>query len=88
MRLIDGEPFIYIRIVARDYEFRIIEEVVYDSAVGPGAVFVEEGERGIPVEECDCGVYAVGVHLGDDVVVVLYSFFVHRAVAEGEEAWP
>ena len=31
---------------------------------------------------------AIGVHLGDDVVVVLYRLLVDRSVAEGEETRP
>jgi hypothetical protein len=32
--------------------------------------------------------YAVGVHLGDNIVVMLYGLLVNRSMAEGEEAWP
>ena len=49
--LVNGEPFVYVGIVAGDDEFGIVKEVVNDAAVGPGAVLSEESERCIPVEE-------------------------------------
>lgn len=38
-------------VVPCDDELGVVEEVVDDAAVGPCAVFGEECERGVPVEE-------------------------------------
>ena len=51
LRLVDGEPFVDVGVVARDDKFGIVEEVVHDAAVGPGAIFGEEGEGCVPVEK-------------------------------------
>ena len=51
LRLVDGKPFVDVGVVAGDDKFGVIEEVVHDAAVGPGAVFGEEGERCVPMEE-------------------------------------
>ena len=43
--------FVDIGVVARDYKFSVVEEVVDDTSVGPRAVFSEQSERCVPVEE-------------------------------------
>lgn len=49
--LVDGEPFVYVSIIARDDEFGIVEEVINYAAVGPSTVLGEQSERCVPMEE-------------------------------------
>ena len=51
LRLVDGKPFVNVGVVAGDDKFGVIEEVVHNAAVGPSAIFGEEGEGRVPVEE-------------------------------------
>jgi hypothetical protein len=49
--LIDGEPFVDVGVIACDDEFGVRKEVIDNAAVGPGAIFSEESEGSVPVEE-------------------------------------
>jgi hypothetical protein len=49
--LVDGEPLIYVLVVARDDELGVIEEMVDDTSISPGAILVKQSERCVPMEE-------------------------------------
>jgi hypothetical protein len=44
---VDRKPFVDVGVVTRDDEFGVLEKVLDDAAVGPGAVLVEQGEWGV-----------------------------------------
>ena len=66
----------------------LTEEVIDNPTVGPSTVFIEYGEWGIPMEQCNSGVNAIFMHSSNHVIVVRNGFFVDWTVAEREESRP
>lgn len=48
-----GTYFVHVLVVPRDDEFGVVEEMIDDASVGPGAVLGKEGKRCVPVEELE-----------------------------------
>lgn len=88
MRFVDSEPLVYVRVVTRNNELGILEEVVDNAAIRPRSILIEQRKWCIPMEQGNCSMQTVFMHRGDHVVVVLDGVFVDRTMTEGEEAWP
>jgi hypothetical protein len=82
------KPFIHQVIIPLDNEGRIIEEVINDLTVGPSTIFIEQRKRSIPMKQHRSYLEVLLDKLGDDIVVVLHTFFVDRTFAKGTDTRP
>jgi hypothetical protein len=82
------KPFIDQVIVPLDNESRIVEEIVDDLTIAPRTVLIEQRKRSIPMKQHRCDLEVLLNELGDDIVVVLHTFFVDRTFTERKDTRP
>ena len=82
------KPLIDQVIIPLNDKSRIIEEVVNNLPITPSTILIEQRKRRIPMEQHRRDLEVLLDKLGDDIVVVLHTFFVDRTFAKWENPWP
>jgi len=75
-------------IIPLNDECSIIEKVIDNLAIAPSTILIEKSKRRVPMEKYGSNLEALFDQLGNNIVIVCYSFFVDGTLAKGKDARP
>ena len=75
-------------IIPLNDECSIIEKVIDNLAIAPSTILIEKSKRRVPMEKYGSNLETLFDQLGNNIVIVCYSFFVDGTLAKGKDARP
>lgn len=88
LRFVECELKRDVGVIVGDDEFCVVEKVIHDLLVCPGAILVEEGKRGVPVEQRDGWRDTLLDHLTNNAIIMSHRLTIHGALSEWKNSRP